>query len=90
MTGSLSKTISITIPGQLEADLQKAANKLGVSRSRYIGNLLLEWQKIKNLRNRITQDYIGFDVTVIFRILQQELPALEKDWHGLPPINKSI
>ena len=38
-----------------------------------------EWQKIKNLRNRITHDYIGIDVAVIFRILQQEIPALEKE-----------
>lgn len=40
-----SKTISITIPEKLEEDLQKQADKIGISRSRFIGNLLLEWQK---------------------------------------------
>ena len=40
-----SKTISITIPEKLEHDLQKAANRIGISRSRFIGNLLLEWQE---------------------------------------------
>lgn len=43
----VSKTISITIPELLESDLQKQANKIGISRSRFIGNLLLEWQKKK-------------------------------------------
>jgi uncharacterized protein with HEPN domain len=38
-----------------------------------------EWQKIKDLRNRIAHDYAGIDVAVIFRILQQEIPALEKE-----------
>jgi len=40
-----SKTISITIPEKLEEDLQNQADKIGISRSRFIGNLLLEWQK---------------------------------------------
>ncbi len=39
----MSKTISITIPDQLEAKLQLSADKAGISRSRYIGNLLLQW-----------------------------------------------
>lgn len=39
-----SKTISITIPAQLEKLLQEEADKRGISRSRYIGNLLLAWQ----------------------------------------------
>lgn len=40
-----SKTISITIPDQLEQRLQSAANSLGISRSRFICNLLFDWQK---------------------------------------------
>jgi hypothetical protein len=39
------KTISITIPEQLEETLRKESEKVGISRSRFIGNLLLEWQK---------------------------------------------
>ncbi len=39
-----STTISITIPEQLECQLKKRATKLGVSRSRFIGNILLDWQ----------------------------------------------
>jgi len=39
----MGKTISITIPNQLEKKIQMSADKAGISRSRYIGNLLLQW-----------------------------------------------
>jgi len=41
----MSKTISITIPDNLERELQDHADKIGVSRSRYIGNILLGWSE---------------------------------------------
>jgi metal-responsive CopG/Arc/MetJ family transcriptional regulator len=41
----MSKTISITIPEQLELDLSEQAKKVGLSRSRFIGNILLKWQE---------------------------------------------
>lgn len=44
----MSKTISIVIPDLLEADLQKAADDLGISRSRYITNILLNWKENRN------------------------------------------
>ena len=49
----ISKTISITIPDKLENDLQNEANEIGISRSRFIGNILLDWQE---KRNRPTND----------------------------------
>lgn len=41
------KTISITIPKQLEHYLSEASISTGISRSRYIGNILLAWQQDK-------------------------------------------
>lgn len=41
----MSITISITIPEQLEEDLRNTAESIGISRSRFIGNILLDWQK---------------------------------------------
>lgn len=46
--GNMGKTISITIPLPLVEELQGAANKVGISRSRFISNLLLKWQDKKN------------------------------------------
>lgn len=39
------KSISITIPIPLVDQLQDAANMIGISRSRFITNLLLKWQE---------------------------------------------
>ena len=43
----------------------------------------IEWQKIKDLRNRIAHDYVGIDVAVIFRIIQKEMPALKISLSGI-------
>lgn len=41
----MGKTISITLPAQLEGMLQEEANKQGISRSRFICNILLRWKE---------------------------------------------
>jgi metal-responsive CopG/Arc/MetJ family transcriptional regulator len=43
----MSKTISITIPTPLEKELKEESKKQGVSRSRFICNLLLTWSENK-------------------------------------------
>ena len=47
---NMSKTISITIPDKLERDLQRKADDLGVSRSRFISNILLNWQSDEEIK----------------------------------------
>ncbi|RLD78260.1 MAG: hypothetical protein DRJ07_13445, partial [Bacteroidetes bacterium] len=42
---SRGKTVSIVIPDTLKNELQRAADKLSIPRSRYIANLLLNWQE---------------------------------------------
>lgn len=57
----MSKTISITIPEQLENELQKDADILGISRSRFVCNILLEWQrKTRTLLNDCGNQSDGF------------------------------
>ena len=41
-------TLSITIPNQLEKELQKESDVLGISRSRHIGSILLDRQAEQN------------------------------------------
>ncbi len=36
----------------------------------------VEWQKIKNLRNKVSHDYWGVDVEMIWQIQQTKLPVL--------------
>ena len=49
----ISKTISITIPEKLENDLQNKADEIGISRSRFIGNILLDWQTKINASKQV-------------------------------------
>lgn len=44
----MSITVSVTLPDRLERDLQREADVIGISRSRYISNLLLDWQARTN------------------------------------------
>lgn len=46
----MGKTLSITIPELLEKDLQACADKAGISRSRFIGNILLKWREDREIR----------------------------------------
>ncbi|HLP47024.1 MAG TPA: HepT-like ribonuclease domain-containing protein [Candidatus Deferrimicrobium sp.] len=38
----------------------------------------IQWQDIKNFRNRIAHDYVGIDMFIVFRIIQNELEPLKK------------
>lgn len=42
-------TISVTIPKQLEIELQNNAIEVGISRSRFIANILMDWQQQKEI-----------------------------------------
>lgn len=52
----MGKTISVTIPEPLEILLQNEADKAGMSRSRFICNILLKWEeKMKQPRRPSTE-----------------------------------
>lgn len=55
-----SITISITIPTQLEQVLQKEADVIGISRSRHIGNILLERQASNPILNDCSNNSSGY------------------------------
>jgi len=67
----ISKTISITIPDKLVKNLQAEADEVGISRSRFIGNILLDWQEKRNAptnkcdhQNNKWCDFFQFPCTV--------------------------
>lgn len=78
----MSKTISITIPDQLETELQDSATKIGISRSRFICNLLLDWQKLNTLNDCIRRRADGtcMEYQAICRLSQAE--AVECDGYA--------
>jgi uncharacterized protein with HEPN domain len=36
----------------------------------------VEWTRIKSLRNRITHDYTGVDILIVYNIIKDDLPLL--------------
>jgi uncharacterized protein with HEPN domain len=39
----------------------------------------IEWQTIKNFRNRIVHDYIGIDLAIVYEIITKDLRALKPE-----------
>lgn len=54
----MGKTISITIPQPLEKELKEESKKQGVSRSRFICNILMAWSENKKNPQNITHDIL--------------------------------
>ena len=38
----------------------------------------VEWQKAKDLRNRIVHDYAGLNIYIVFKVIKTELPILKE------------
>ena len=39
----------------------------------------IDWQRVKDFRNRIVHDYAGLDIYIVFKIIQTELPILKEN-----------
>ena len=39
----------------------------------------IDWQRVKDFRNRIVHDYAGLDIYLVFKIIQTELPTLKEN-----------
>lgn len=50
----MGKTISITIPKPLEKELKEESTKQGISRSRFICNILMGWSEDKKNKENLT------------------------------------
>jgi uncharacterized protein with HEPN domain len=51
----------------------KTSNEL---KNKYIH---IDWQRVKDFRNRIVHDYAGLDIYIVFKIIQTELPILQEN-----------
>ncbi|GHV84585.1 hypothetical protein AGMMS50230_01930 [Spirochaetia bacterium] len=48
----------------------------------------IEWQQIKNFRNRIVHDYTGIDLVIVFEIITKDLKLLKPKFENI--IRKNI
>ncbi len=61
----MGKTISVTIPEPLEALLQNKADIAGMSRSRFICNILLKWEEKMKQPRRPTEIPDNMDMDTV-------------------------
>jgi len=48
----------------------------------------IEWQKVKDFRNRIVHDYSGLNIYIVFKVIKTELPILKEKVEKI--INKEL
>ena len=64
---------SLTLLANIGKNVSKITNKL---KNEYPS---VEWQKIKNFRNRIIHDYVGIDLAIVYEIITNDLKALKPE-----------
>ncbi|WP_010262691.1 DUF86 domain-containing protein [Treponema primitia] len=48
----------------------------------------IEWQQIKDFRNRVVHDYVGIDLVIVFEIITKDLKSLKPQFENI--IKKNI
>jgi len=43
----------------------------------------VEWQKVKDFRNRIVHDYAGLNIYIVFKVIKTELPVLKEEFEQI-------
>jgi uncharacterized protein with HEPN domain len=64
---------SLTLLANIGENVSKTTEEL---RNEYPN---VEWQKIKDFRNRIVHDYVGIDLAIIYEIITNDLKALKSE-----------
>jgi len=64
---------SLTLLANIGENVSKTTDKL---KDEYPS---VEWQKIKNFRNRIIHDYVGIDLAIVYEIITNDLKALKPE-----------
>ena len=64
---------SLTLLANIGENVSKTTDKL---KNEYPN---VEWQKIKNFRNRIIHDYVGIDLAIVYEIITNDLKVLKPE-----------
>jgi uncharacterized protein with HEPN domain len=64
---------SLTLLANIGENVQKITEKL---KKEYPN---IEWQKIKDFRNRIVHDYVGIDLVIVYGIITNDLKAIKSE-----------
>jgi uncharacterized protein with HEPN domain len=78
----LNLNASLTLLANIGENVSKISNTLKQKFPK------IEWQQIKDFRNRIVHDYIGIDLVIVFEIITKDLKSLKPQFENI--IKKNI
>jgi len=73
LNDQMNLNASLTLLSNIGENVSKITEKL---RQEYSN---IEWQQIKNVRNRIVHDYTGIDLAIVYEIITNDLKILKHD-----------
>jgi uncharacterized protein with HEPN domain len=68
---------SLNLLAQSGESITKISNELKEK------NLNIKWNEIKGLRNKITHEYLGLDIFILYKIILNDLPELKVNIIGI-------
>jgi uncharacterized protein with HEPN domain len=78
----LNLNASLTLLANIGENVSKISNTL----KQEFPNI--EWQQVKDFRNRIVHDYVGIDLVIVFEIITKDLKSLKSKFENI--IKKNI
>ena len=73
MNDQMNLNASLTLLANIGENVSKLSDNLKYEFSN------IEWQKIKEFRNRIVHDYVGIDLAIVYEIITNDLKVLRDE-----------
>jgi uncharacterized protein with HEPN domain len=77
LNDQMNLNASLTLLANIGENISKITEKL----KREYSNI--EWQQVKNFRNKIVHDYVGIDLAVVYEIITNDLKTLKPEFEKI-------
>jgi len=77
LNDQMNLNASLTLLANIGENVSKITEKL----KREYSNI--EWQQIKNFRNKIVHDYVGIDLAIVYEIITGDLKTLKPEFEKI-------
>jgi uncharacterized protein with HEPN domain len=77
LNDQMNLNASLTLLTNIGENVSKITEKLKHEYSN------IEWQQIKNFRNRIVHDYVGIDLAIVYEVITNDLKMLKPEFEKI-------